>query len=81
MDKKTAISVTDEVISNLTRKNCIEIINDAKYQVDKLISLIRLKYPELSGWYYDNDCTTFCRELIVKHILKESVEMVSAEIF
>ena len=81
MDRITAINLTNEAIGNLTRTECKSIFKESGYNVSKLIEIINLKYPELSGWYYDSECTMFCKEKIVRHIVKESVEMVSAECF
>jgi hypothetical protein len=80
MNRVEAIRMTNEVISKLGRVECITMFNQVGGSVNKLMAVIVIKYSELSKFYFDDDCTVFCWQVIYKHILKQSIEMVAAEL-
>lgn len=81
MNRLEAINLTNEIISNLNQRACIDLLREVKHDILNLNRVIGLKYPELSGFYYDNECNMFCKQILMKHIIKQGIEMVAAVTF
>jgi hypothetical protein len=81
MKNLTAIQTTNEILNSLNENVCVKILKEINYNIDKLITIIKTKYPELNGWYYNSECTIMCNQIISQHIIKIGIENVASRIF
>lgn len=79
-NRTEAVAITNEALSNLTPSTCLNILKEVNYNIATLIKRIYVTYPEIAGWYYDNECKQFCNEIIKNHIVTKGIETVTCNL-
>lgn len=78
--RQQAIQVTDSFLKNLTpQKAHTMFVEKNGADVNKLNVWLWGMFPELGGWYYDNECTEFCFNKIRRAIVSEACKYCSSK--
>lgn len=71
LTREEAIAKTDELIAGLNFEASTKLFAECDYSV---FELQRYAYNQgLGGWYYDDTCTYFCGDMVVRHVVKTAM--------